>query len=145
MDDLLITGRNKAEHLEVLRQVLERLRQYGIRLKRSKCELMRKQVIYLGYLIDKHRLHTTADKVAAIQQAPRPHCVKEVRAFLDLIQYYGRFVPMLSTLAYPLNQLLRKGVKCRWGPECEEAFTLLASAKVLAHYDPALPIKMPQQ
>ena len=146
LDDLLITGRDEAEHLKVLMQVLERLRQYGLRLKRSKCELMQERVIYLGYMIDKKGLHTMSDKIAAIKQAPRPQCVKELRAFLGLVQYYGRFVPMLSTHAYPLNKLLRNGVTWVWGSDCERAFrklkTILASAEVLAHYDPALPLKL---
>ena len=75
LDDLLVTGRNEAEHLRVLRQVLERLRQYGVRLKRSKCELMREKVVYLGYVIDSKGLQPMEEKVLAIKQAPRPQCV----------------------------------------------------------------------
>ena len=146
IDDLLITGRDEAVHLKVLRQVLERLREFGLRLKRSKCKLMQPSVEYLGYRIDSQGLHTMADKVAAIQEAPRPQNVKELRAFLGLVQYYGRFVPRLSMHAYPLNQLLRKGVRWSWGSPCETAFcdlkSLLASTEVLAHYDPALPVKL---
>ena len=121
LDDLLITGRNEAEHLDVLKQVLERLRQYGLRLKRSKCKLMQEKVEYLGYMIDKDGLHTVGDKIRAIKDTPQPQCTKQLRAFLGLVQYYGRFIPMLSTHAYPLNQLLRKGVVWKWGPECDKA------------------------
>ena len=53
---------------------------------------------------------------------------------------------MLSTHAHPLNQLLRKGVAWKWGPECQRAFrhvkAVLASAEVLAHYDASLPLKL---
>ena len=133
-------------HFKVLRQVLERLREFGLRLKRSKCKLMQPSVEYLGYRIDSQGLHTMADKVAAIQEAPRSQNVKELRAFLGLVQYYGRFVPRLSMHAYPLNQLLRKGVRWSWGSPCETAFcdlkSLLASTAVLAHYDPAPSVKL---
>ena len=63
-------------HLKVLRQMLERLREFGLRLKRSKCKLMQPSVEYLGYGIDSQSLHTIADKVAAIQEDPRPQNVK---------------------------------------------------------------------
>ena len=146
LDDILITGRDDAEHLRILRQVLGRLKRFGIKLKRAKCRLMQPRVDYLGYRIDKHGLHTMPDKVAAIQEAPRPGNVKELRAFLGLVQYYGRFIRNLSTVTQPLNKLLCKGVPWRWSEACDSAFqklkAALASSEVLAHYDPELPVKL---
>jgi len=84
--------------------------------------------------------------VMAITEAPRPGSIRELRAFLGLVQYYGRFINSLSTVAQPLNKLLCKGVLWRWSEACDRAFkklkTTLASAEVLAHYDPELPVKL---
>ena len=52
----------------------------------------------LGYKIDAHGLHTTTQKVKAIQQAPRPVNQHQLQSFLGLLQYYGKFIPNLSTL-----------------------------------------------
>lgn len=146
IDDILITGKDEKEHLHILRQVLERLREYGIRLKREKCRLMRPSVDYLGYRIDKHGLHTMPDKVAAISEAPSPQNVKELRAFLGLVNYYGKFLRDLSTINQPLNRLLGQGVPWCWNKACAQAFeqlkVKLASAEVLAHYDPEQPVKL---
>ena len=110
LDDILITGKNEGEHLANLQQVLERFKQYGIRLKQAKCRIMKPSVDYLGYRIDKNGLHTLPEKIIAIQDAPRPKNVKELRSFLGLVNYYGRFI---RDLTYPLNRLLCKGIQ--WG------------------------------
>ena len=72
------------------------------------------EVDYLGYRISSAGLQPLPDKVMAITEAPTPTNVQELRAFLGLINYYGKFINQLSTLAYPLNQLLCKGTKWAW-------------------------------
>jgi len=66
-------------------------------------------VEYLGHRVDADRLHTLDSKVAAIQQAPAPKNVQELRSlsFLGLVHYYGKFIPNLSILLQPLNNLLK--------------------------------------
>ena len=76
----------------MLAAVLERLQVYGFRVKKSKCEFMGTSVEYLGRHIDVEDLHTTAEKLAAIQKAPPPRNEHELRAFLGLLNYYGKFI-----------------------------------------------------
>lgn len=68
------------------------------------------------------RAHTTDHKVKAICQAPQPRNICQLRAFLGMLQYYGKFIPHLATLLQPLNALLCKDTKWRWTMECEKAF-----------------------
>ena len=146
LDDVLITGRNDRDHLEQLEAVLKRLHDRGLCLKRSKCAFMQHSVEYLGYQIDAEGLHTTTGKVKAILDAPKPDDVKQLRSFLGLVNYYGRFVPNLATVAHPLNQLLCKDVKWQWNKACDCAFESLkiqlASQSVLVHYDVNRPVKL---
>ena len=146
LDDILVTGSTQQEHLENLDEVLKRLRDQGARVKKSKCAFLQKSVEFLGHRIDSEGLHTTTKKVEAIAQAPRPTNQRQLRSFLGLAQYYGKFVPNLSTLLHPLNNLLQKKTKWNWCAKCEEAFKLtkeqLISSKVLAHYDPKLPLRL---
>ena len=106
IDDILVTGRTDKQHLHTLEIVLERLHQYGLRLKRGKCSFMQPSVQYLGYVIDKEGIHTTPEKVQAILNSPIPKDVPQLRSFLGLSNYYGKFIPNLSTITQPLNQLL---------------------------------------
>ena len=107
IDDILISGRTDKEHLENLEKVLQRLQQYGLRLKREKCFFLQSSVEYLGYIIDAEELHATPEKIDAIVNAPQPENIQELRSFLGLVNYYGEFIQNLSTLAHPLNNLLR--------------------------------------
>ena len=109
-----------------------------MRLKK-KCVFMGPEVEYLGHRINKEGLQPTEEKVRAITGAPQPTQVSELRAFLGLINYYGKFMPDLSTILAPLYQLLQKGRKWGWEKEQQEAFAkakaLLKSPKLLVHYD----------
>ncbi|PIO67212.1 hypothetical protein TELCIR_11048 [Teladorsagia circumcincta] len=61
-----------------------------------------------------------------------------------MVQYYGKFVPRLATLAAPLNSLRRKGASWKWGAEEKIAFSQirerLTAADTLAHYNQDVPV-----
>ena len=140
LDDVLVTGKDDREHLAILDIVLDRLGQAGLRLKKTKCQLMQQSVEYLGHVIDAHGLHPTVNRVRAIQEARAPENVTELRSFLGLLTYYAKFLPNLSTTLAPLHALLRKGSAWKWEADEQAAFDqakkLLLSSRVLAHYDP---------
>ena len=122
LDDILITGRSKAEHLCTLEAVLEHLETEGLLLKRINYKFMCKQVEYLGHVVNEKGVHTSPDIIRAIQEAPTPKNVRQLRSLLWLVNYYGKFVPNLAALLHPLNQLLQKGVKWHWSLQCRETF-----------------------
>lgn len=82
---------------------------------------MKSSVEYLGHIVDKDGLHATPAKVKAINNAPEPRNVHELRSFLGLVNYYGKFIHHLSTVTQPLNQLLCKGILWKW-TRCQQAF-----------------------
>ena len=49
IDDILVTGSTNKEHLERLEEVLKRLKEYGLRVKKSKCDFFQSLVKYLGH------------------------------------------------------------------------------------------------
>lgn len=87
LDDILVSGENEADHLKNLDEVLTRLEEAGLRLKRSKCAFMQKEVEYLGHRVDAQGLHPVEKKVKAIMDAPTPTNVTELKAFLGLLNY----------------------------------------------------------
>ena len=106
--DILVTGDNRNEHLE---EVLNCLQQYGARARSDKCMFLQDSVNYLGHRIDVNGLHAMEDKLDAIMNAPPPQNVQQLRAFLGLLNYYGKFMSNLSTVKHPLNRLLRHDFK----------------------------------
>ena len=140
LDDILVTGSSKRNHLENLTEVLGRLEKAGMRLKQSKCQFMLPAVEYLGHKISEKDLQPMEGKVRAIAEAPAPQNVSQLKAFLGMLNYYAKFLPNISSRLAPLYKLLQKAVKWAWGPAQQEAFKeakeALISAKVLVHYDP---------
>ncbi|KAF7642764.1 hypothetical protein LDENG_00251050 [Lucifuga dentata] len=122
LDDILVTGGDDIQHLKNLEAVLSRLEEFGLRVQHGKCEFFKSSLEYLGHIIDSAGLHKSPEKLRAIVEAPAPTNVSQLRSFLGLINYYGRFVPSLATVLNPLNALLHKGVQWRWSSECENAF-----------------------
>ena len=145
LDDILISASIPEEHLDNVKQVLQRLEQYGIRARKTKYAFMCTAVEYLGHRVDSNGLHTLESKVTAVVDAPRPRDV-ELCSFLGLVHCYGKFLQNLSTLLHLLNHLLKQGSKWHWSKECDKAFTTakqcLVMAPVLAHYNPNLPIRL---
>ena len=62
-DDILLTGKDYAEHLSNLACVFTRLEEYGLSLKLSKCKFMPRTVTYMGYKLSAHGISPTEDKV----------------------------------------------------------------------------------
>ncbi|KAJ8356082.1 hypothetical protein SKAU_G00188760 [Synaphobranchus kaupii] len=146
LDDILITGETEEEHLQNLNATLQRLEEYGLRVRRSKCEFFQSSVEYLGHVIDSEGLHKAPSKTKAIMEAPAPQNVSQLRSYLGLLNYYGKFIPNLSSQLRPLHQLLCHGSAWQWTPQCEAAFVqtkkALLESDVLTHFDPALPIQL---
>ena len=99
----------------------------------------------MGHRIDKNGLHLMTEKVNEVVKAPRPKNVMELKSsYLGLLNYYGCFLPNLSTTVQPLNELFCKGKRWTWSAECEKMFEqgkqVLVNSPALAHYDPTKPI-----
>ena len=139
IDDILITGATEQEHIRTLDKVLTRLAEAGLKLKQAKCSFLRPSVEYLGHNISAEGLRPTKEKIRAIQEAPAPCNVSQLRSFLGLLNYYGKFLPNLSSILAPLHRLLHKKTVWKWTSEQEKAFqeakALLTSPCLLVHFD----------
>ena len=139
LDDILVTGKTTAEHLANLDEVLSRLEEAGMRLKQSKCKFLLSEVEYLGHKITKNGLKPSDAKLEAVSKAPVPKNVSELKAFLGLVNYYGKFLSHLSTTLSPLHNLLQKGTRFQWKEQHQKAFdtvrSQLISSELLVHYD----------
>ena len=141
LDDILITGPTKTEHLATLDKVLSQLKAAGFRLKQQKCALLLPVVEYLGHKISAEGIQPNEEKVRAIKEAPSPTDVTKLRSFLGLVNYYGKFLPHLASVLAPLYNLLQKKKQWHWGDSQEAAFKeakkLLTSNSLLVHFDPS--------
>ncbi|UYV63245.1 hypothetical protein LAZ67_2003535 [Cordylochernes scorpioides] len=83
-------------------------------------------------------------KVQAIQKAKTPTNISELRSFLGLVNFYGKFIPNLPELLKPLHELLHKKRPWVWTKECGEAIdkckNSITSERVLVPYNATLPL-----
>ena len=139
LDDILVTGDTIDNHLATLNRVMAVLRKAGLRLKKEKCVFLTEEVEYLGHKINAEGLKPTDEKFRAITEAQRPHNVTELKSYLGILNYYGKFLPNLASTLEPLHRLLRKGTRWHWTKEQQKSFDdskeLLKSSQLLTHYD----------
>jgi hypothetical protein len=63
--------------------------------------------------------------IDAIKSWPILATLTQIQSFLGLAGFYRRFVRDFSTIAAPLNDLMKKGVSFHWGVAQDQAFHTL--------------------
>ncbi|GJX12043.1 putative reverse transcriptase domain-containing protein [Tanacetum coccineum] len=136
IDDILIYSKNKKEHEEHLKAILELLKKEELYAKFSKCEFWIPKVQFLGHVIDSQGIHVDPAKIESIKDWASPKTPTEIRQFLGLAGYYRRFIEGFSKIAKPMTKLTQKKVAFEWGDKQEAAFQTLkhklCSAPILA-------------
>ncbi|CAH8639289.1 unnamed protein product [Schistosoma guineensis] len=142
IDDLLIASSNVDEHYQHLTLLFQRLSDNGIVVNPDKCELGKREIIFLGHVIKQEGILPCEDKVQAIKEYNEPSSLKELKAFLGLVNFYRRFIPHAAERLRPLTDLLRGNPRrLEMNDSARTAFTeiktALAQATLLAHHDPS--------
>ncbi|GJT08727.1 putative reverse transcriptase domain-containing protein [Tanacetum coccineum] len=136
IDDILIYSKNKQEHAEHLKLILELLKKEQLYAKFSKCEFWIPKVQFLGHVIDSQGIHVDPAKIESVKDWASPKSATEIRQFLGLAGYYRRFIEGFSKIAKPMTKLTQKKIKFDWSDKAEAAFQLikqkLCSAPILA-------------
>ncbi|CAF0711795.1 unnamed protein product [Adineta steineri] len=144
LDDIIVTGVNKMEHLDNLNKVLEKIKDFGFHINKSKCSFLQDSVEYLGFIVDKNGVHTSPSKTKAIVEMPYPTNISQLRSYLGMVNHYAKFIPNLTDRLAPFYLLLKKNTKWDWTSTCTQAFTAIKQSLigplVLTHYDPKIPL-----
>ncbi|GJY76337.1 putative nucleotidyltransferase, ribonuclease H [Tanacetum coccineum] len=125
IDDILIYSRNKEEHEDHLRIILELLKKEKLYAKFSKCNFKISIVQFLRHVIDSQGIHVDPAKIEAIKNWHTPYHPTEYTKFVGHAGYYRRFIKDVSKIANPLTELTQKNKKYIWGENQESAFQLL--------------------
>lgn len=114
LDDVVVHGKTQNEHDERLNALLRRLSEYGVLLNDKKCLYNVRSLEFLGHELSVDGIRPTESRIDAVQRFREPQNVSELRSFLGLVCYVGRFIPDLATRTDSLRQLLRSGVQFKW-------------------------------
>lgn len=139
LDDILIHGNSVDEVLDMLEEVIKRMAKAGLNLNLDKCDFFPERLKYLGHIFEAGRMYPNSKKIETLEKIQRPRTVHEVRSLLGMFNYYKDFIPYLSTMTAPINDLLSCGTKGKkdgtlvdWGEVHDLALQLLKKSLVKA-------------
>ena len=139
LDDILISGGSPEEQLAIVEEVFTLLQEHGISLNPARCIFFQSGLEFPGHWIDKYGIRPLPQKMDAVMQAKSPTNVTELKSYLGLLNYYGKFLPNLATTLHPLYDLLQKDRPWKWTEACERVFVKskkqLQDSPLLVHYD----------
>ncbi|WVZ97349.1 hypothetical protein U9M48_042896, partial [Paspalum notatum var. saurae] len=142
-DDILIYSKSFDEHLDHLHAVFVALRDARLFANLEKCTFCTDRVRFLGYIVTPQGIEVDETKIDAIRSWPTPTTITQVRSFLGLASFYRHFVKDFSTIAAPLDELMKKGVTFHWELECDASGigiggVLLQEGKPVAYFSEKL-------
>ena len=147
IDDILVYSSTPEEHTKHVRQVLDALRNCGLRAHPDKSVFGSACIEFLGHNLSHKGITPHEVKVKAIAELRLPSNLDELRSALGFLSYYRCYLPRFSQIARPLTCMMGKGVTFRMGPEEIAAYEALKKGltepgRVLRHFNPDLPIRL---
>ena len=142
LDDVIIFSRTFDEHIKHLENAFNKIDEYNLRMKPSKCTFLAKETYFLGFVISEHGIAADPKKLNVVKNFPQPKTQRDVRSFLGLTGYYRSLIKNYGKIAKPLTDLLKKDCnkKIIWTDEIDASFqelkNRLIKSPILAHYIP---------
>ena len=131
IDDILVASLDEVTHMQHLRELFARLREYGVVINPSKWVFGQPEVRFLGYMVNTSGTRPMPDKVQSILDFPKPKIIRELRRFLGLTNFYRRLIRKAATVMMALHAFLSSSAKpkdqIQWTPEADQAFKDLKS------------------
>lgn len=146
IDDVITKCRDFSSGISFLERILIALRDSGFSINIDKCLFFKQSIEYLGNMVENGQVRPSPKKIEALQKAPTPTTVKQVRQFNGLAGYFRRFIPDFARTMIPLYNLTKPGVKWAWTHVHEEVrqkvIHYLTSSPVLTIFREGEPIEL---
>lgn len=128
IDDILVASKTEEEHKQHLHQLFERLEEFGINIKTSKCIFGVSKIDFLSHNISANGILPSKDRVEAVLNLISPNSIKKIQQFIGMVNYYHRFIPNLAKMIAPIHIHLaylvknKRKISFSWPESCESAF-----------------------
>ncbi|XP_011674436.2 uncharacterized protein K02A2.6-like [Strongylocentrotus purpuratus] len=143
-DDIIIWGSSEREHDDRLESLLKRCQELGIVLNAEKCQFKVTELTFLGHVVSNRGMKVDPSKVKAIREMDPPKCRDDVHRLRGMVNYLSRYLPHLTEVLQPINDLTHKDVAWTWDEIHEQSFKkvkeLLTQAPLLKYYDQKKPL-----
>ena len=134
LDDVIVFSDMPDEHLRRMRVVFDRLCEHGLKLKPSKCEVLKSEINYLAHHVSRKGVLPSKKNLESITQCPPLYTYTKVKSFVGLVGHYRCFIKGFAKIALPLYDLTsgdnkdKKLEHVELSPEARAAFDHLKAA-----------------
>lgn len=140
LDDIVIGSKTIDEGIKLLKIFLNKLREYGLTLKPSKCKYLQRRIEFLGHEVSDQGIQPGNAKILCVEKFETPKSVHDIRRFIGLANFFRKYVQKFAEIAKLLTDLTRKDREFKWNKEQDDAFNQLkaklCARETLALYDP---------
>ena len=132
-DDILLGGRDKTEHREVLKTVLKRARDHGITFNREKCQFGMEQIEFFGHVFSKDGLRPSPDKVRAVKE-----CGQQTDSGIQPVHFINR---AMTEAERRYSQTKKYAFAIKWAKERLRIYLLGAPRfRIVTTHKPLIPL-----
>ena len=134
LDDVIVFSETPEEHLQRMCVVFDHLREHGLKLKPSKCDVFKSEINYLAHNVSQKGVLPSKKNLESIAQCPPPDTYTKVKSFVGLVGHYRCFIKGFAKIAAPLYNLTsgnskdKKSEHVDLSPEARKAFNHLKAA-----------------
>ena len=138
LGDVIVFSDTPDEHLRRMRVDFDRLREHGLKLKPSKCEVFKSEINYLAHHVSWKGVFPSKKNLESIAQCPPPDTYTKVKSFVGLVGHYRHFIKGFAKIAAPLYDLTsgdnkdKKSEHVDLSPAAHEAFDHLKATYLQA-------------
>ncbi len=125
LNDILIYSDDLEMHHSHIHKILKKLNKRALYVKKLKSKFKAKEIEFLNYIIQSEQIEKNSKKTDTVRNWPSSKWVKKVQAFLELMNYYQKFIPNYARIAELLTQLMHKNKRWHWDKKQKNAFHAL--------------------
>ena len=131
LDNVIVYSKFPEEHLQRMRVIFDHLHEHGLKLKPTKCDLFRMELIYLAHHVSKDGVKPSKKNVASIIACLPPKTYTYNRSFTGVVVHYRCFIKGFTHIGAPLYDLIsgdnkdKKSEPMKLSPKALEAFNIL--------------------
>ena len=122
VDNILTHSLTFQEHLNHLEQCFIQLQKNNLSLRVNKCDFAKKEIEQFGFIISTTGISPSGENVEKLKKYPKPKCVKEMKRFIGMANYYREFIHKFAEKIEQLQELLRKWSQFVWTETREKIF-----------------------
>ena len=139
-DDVVVYGRNNAEHDKNLLRLMQVAKEEGLVFNSKKCAIKPSEIVFFGSVYGKDGIKSDPSKIEYIRKMPTPQDREDLQRFIGLMNYLAAYIPHFADKVSPLRELLKKDVPFVWHEDHQHTYDdvkrCIGSESCMSYYHP---------